>query len=82
MNSIQLQDAVIRRIEIMGEAVKNTAEDFKEKYPDVPWQDIAGTRDKLIHGYFGIDLELIWEVTQSNIPELKREISRIRKELS
>lgn len=57
-DSIQLQDSVIRRIEIIGEAVKNISDEIKGKYPEVPWKEIAGMQDILIHEYFGIDLEL------------------------
>lgn len=62
LNSPLVQDAAIRRIEIIGEASKNLPEDFKNKHPNVLWKDIAGMRDILIHKYFGINLELTWEV--------------------
>ena len=67
-NSVQLQDSVIRRIEIIGEAVKNLSTKLKEKYPEIPWRNIAGMRDLLIHEYFGIDLELTWKVVIKDIP--------------
>jgi len=81
LNSIQLQDAVIRRIEIIGEAVKNIQEEIKKSYQDIPWKKIAGMRDILIHEYFGVDLELTWEVVKKDIPDLKRKISKIKKNL-
>ena len=70
--SQQLQDAVIKRIEIIGEAVKNIPTDIKEKYNDIPWKDIIGMRDILIHQYFGVDLDLTWKVLKDDIPELKK----------
>jgi len=77
----QLQDAVIRRIEIIGEAVKNIPDDIKWKFKDIPWRNIMGMRDILIHQYFGVDLELTWEVINNNIPELKNQISSLKKKL-
>lgn len=81
VKSIQLQDSVIRRIEVIGESVKNIPQEIKDKYSDIPWKRIAGMRDILIHEYWGIDLNLTWEVVVGEIPDLKREMLRIRKEL-
>ena len=76
----QLQDAVVRRLEIIGEAVKNIDEDFRNKYPEIPWKRIAGLRDIIAHEYFGVKLERIWAVVRKDISDLKKKISRIKEE--
>lgn len=75
--SQQVQDALIRRVEIIGEAVKNLPGDFKEKHPSIPWQEIAGMRDVLIHEYFGVALNQVWVVISEDVPRLKQYISKI-----
>jgi len=76
-SSIKLQDLTCRRLEIIGEAVKNIPEEFKTKYTDIKWKNIAGLRDILIHQYFGIDILLLWNVVKKDIPELKLKIQKI-----
>lgn len=72
-----IQDGVIRQIEIMGEAVKHVSDAVCSAYPDIPWEDIAGMRDKLIHDYFGVDLELVWITATRDIPIFKKNIKPI-----
>jgi len=74
-------DANIRRLEIIGEAVKNVPENFRKKYPEVPWKDIAGFRDVLIHGYFGVELKRVWNIIKNDLPKLKKQIEKIVSEL-
>jgi len=75
------QNAVIRSLEIIGEAVKNIPQNIKVKYHKTPWKEITGTRDKISHHYFGVDLELIWKIVKENIPRLKKEMLIIKKDL-
>ena len=69
--------AVVRGLEIIGEAAKNLSKELRTKHKDIPWKDIAGMRDKLIHVYFGIKWELVWETVKNKIPELKNQIIKI-----
>lgn len=78
---IKLQDAVIRRIEIIGEAAKNLPANFREKHSDIEWAEMAKTRDKLIHGYFGVDIELTWNIVKDNLPNLKEKIKNALKQM-
>jgi uncharacterized protein with HEPN domain len=75
-----IQDAVIRQIQIIGEASKKLSIDITEKYKDIPWRDITGMRDKLVHDYFGVDVEAVWKTVVSDIPELKDKIKNILDE--
>ena len=77
MSRTHWQDAVIRQLEIIGEATKQISGDLRDRHPDVPWRRISGLRDVLIHDYMGVDLQAVWEITQRDIPELQRNIEAI-----
>ena len=81
LNSTQQQDAIIRRVELIGEAVKNISPEVKDRYPEIPWKRIAGMRDILVHDYLGLDLEITWKVAQVEIPELKTKMLEVRRDL-
>ena len=75
------QSAIIREIEIIGEAVKNLPEHTKRAHPEVEWKSIAATRDKMIHHYFGVDLDIVWDIVKSDLPKLKKKIKLIKASL-
>jgi uncharacterized protein with HEPN domain len=69
--------AVIRKLEVIGEAVKQLPEEVRQRYPDIPWKQVAGMRDKLIHFYFGVDPGLIWQTVNNRLPSLKATIQEM-----
>lgn len=73
-------DAVLRNLEVIGEAVKRLPAVVKERHPEVEWQKIAGLRDVLIHAYFGIDYDIIWNVIQEKLPQLQKQVQTIAAE--
>ncbi len=81
LKDIKTQYAVIRALEIIGEAAKKVPEDIRQNYPSIPWKDLAGIRDKLIHGYFGVNLEVVWLSVKEGIPEVKPLIQDLLDEL-
>lgn len=76
-NNRQLQDAVIRRFEIVGEATKQIPDNFRNKYPHIPWREMAGLRDVLIHHYFGVSIPRVWKMIDNELDEIKQGISEI-----
>ena len=70
-------DAVVRNLEIIGEACRQLPEEFKERHSTIPWHKIAGLRNRIVHDYFGVDLELIWQIISIEIPALKNSISSL-----
>ena len=77
---IKTQDAVIRNIEIVGEAAKGLSEELRAKTPHIPWKNMAGMRDRLIHHYFGVNLDIVWQVISSELPELAPELEALTQE--
>lgn len=77
VKDVKTQDAIIRRLEIIGEAARNISQDEREKHSEIPWREIIGTRDKLIHGYFYLDLDLVWEILPKDLPDLEQKIKQI-----
>ena len=73
---------IVREIEIIGEAVKNISENLKNKNRKIEWKDIVGTRDKMIHHYFGVDLNIIWKIIKKDLPILEKQILSIKKKLN
>jgi len=72
-------DAVLRNLEIIRETAKNAPEEIRQKYPQIPWKEVAGMRDRLIHAYFGVDLEIVWQTIVSDLPKLEFELIKIIK---
>jgi uncharacterized protein with HEPN domain len=74
--------AVIRALEVIGEATKNVSAALRKRYPEVPWNDIAGMRDKLIHGYFGVNLKRLWDTVLIDLPPLQAVVTKMLVEIS
>lgn len=74
-------DAVLRNFEVIGEAAKNVPVDVREDFDEVPWSEMAGMRDKLIHGYASIELEIIWKTVEEEIPLVRRRMETVRREI-
>jgi uncharacterized protein with HEPN domain len=82
MKNPLVQDGVIRQLEIVGEATKRVSAELKGGHTDIPWKDVAGMRDKLIHDYFGVDLDAVWDTATKDVPKLRDAIENVVKQLS
>lgn len=71
------QDAVIRNLEILGEATKNLSEQIRAEYPSIPWKSMAGARDRLIHHYFGVNLDIVWQIVTLDLPQVVLQLQAI-----
>lgn len=80
MASRMTVDAVVRNLEILGEAAHRLPEDFKDSHADIPWPKIVGLRHRIVHDYFDIDLEIIWQIVQQELPPFKKQLDRLRTE--
>ena len=81
LTDTQIQDSVLRRLEIIGEAVKNVPNSFRDRFPQIPWKNVAGLRDILIHEYFGVNMRRAWKVIKEDLPALKLNLIKVKKEL-
>jgi len=80
-SDILRQNAIMRCLEVIGEATKNIPNSFRTKYPEIPWKKIAGFRDVLIHEYFGVKIDRVWNVIKKDLPDLKKKIIDIRRKM-
>jgi len=80
LGDTKTQDAVIRNLEIIGEATKNLSGELRTKYPDLPWKGMAGVRDRLIHDYFGVNLDIVWQIITAELPEVVAKVKAIKRD--
>lgn len=77
MDNIDLQDMIVRRLEIIGEAVRNLPQEFRQQHSEIDWQNPAGMRSALIHGYFDVDLTIVWDTIGKDLPPFKKQIQKL-----
>ena len=77
MADTKTQDAVIRNLEILGEAAKNLSDPLRSQYPGIPWKSMAGVRDRLIHHYFGVNLDIVWQIATIELPQIASQLQSL-----
>jgi uncharacterized protein with HEPN domain len=82
LKDIRTRDAVVRNLKVLGEAAMRIPDDIRERYPEIPWAQIVGLRNRLIHGYFLVDYGIIWEIVQNELSPLRRRLEKIAREVS
>ncbi len=80
LGDTKTQDAVIRNLEIIGEATKKLSEGLREKHPNVPWKNMAAVRDRLIHHYFGVNLDIVWQIVTEELPKVASQLEQIPRD--
>jgi len=78
LHDVKTQDAVVRNLEVIGEAAKGLSDEPKKKYCEIPWKKLAGMRDRLIHHYFGVNFDIVWSIAKEDLPDLAVEIENIK----
>jgi len=82
LRSPMIQDAVLRNLQVVGEATNKLSSTLQANYPDMPWQVMAGMRDKIVHDYFGIDYQVVWDVARGDLPQLMLQVETILREVA
>ena len=77
---VRTQDAIIRNLQVLGEATKRVSAETRDAHPEIPWKDIAGMRDRVVHDYFGISLDIVWDVVVNHIPPLREKVRQALSE--
>ena len=81
LSNREKQDSAERRLQIIGEAIVQLPQEFKDKYPDIPWAKVAGLRNRLVHEYFDTDHELVWNVIEKSLPEFKKRMEKLLEDI-
>ena len=82
LSDTKTQDAVIRNLEVIGEAAKNISNEIREQHSSIPWRSMAGVRDRLIHDYFGVNIDIVWEIATTELPAVAESLNKIAGEVN